>query len=169
MQVTAVVLHTSTPSEVFTTYPVGDPLLNTPVVHVSTTTLFPGTALTNSGVVTQVALGVAALEAADAVPAPSAFVATTVNVYAKRFCRPVTLQDNSVVVEQLAPPGVAVNAYEVMTLPPLLGAAHVAVAVPSPAITLGAPGALGVVAGTTVISADGIPLPKLFVAVTETL
>lgn len=80
VQVTAVVLHTSTPSEVFTTYPVGDPLLNTPVVHVSTTTLFPGTALTNSGVVTQVALGVAALEAADAVPVPSAFAATTVNV-----------------------------------------------------------------------------------------
>jgi hypothetical protein len=80
VQVTAVVLHTSTPSDVFTTYPVGEPLLNTPTDHVNTTTLFPGTALTNSGVVTQVALGVAALDAGDAVLVPITFVAATVNV-----------------------------------------------------------------------------------------
>ena len=80
LQVTAVVLHTSTPSDVFTTYPVGEPLLSTPTDHVSTTTLFPGTALTNSGVVTQVALGVTAIDAGDAVLVPISFVAATANV-----------------------------------------------------------------------------------------
>ena len=82
VQVTAVVLHTSTPAEFFTTYPVGEPLLNTPTDHVSTTTLFPGTALTNSGVATQVALGVTALDAGDAALVPIALDAATVNVYA---------------------------------------------------------------------------------------
>ena len=65
-------------------------------------------------------------------------------------------------VVHVAPPGAAVTTYEVMTLPPLLGAAHVTVAAPSLAITLGVPGALGVVAGTTVISAEGMPLPTEF-------
>ena len=65
-------------------------------------------------------------------------------------------------VVHVAPLGIAVTTYEVMTLPPLLGAAHVTVAAPSLATALGAPGTLGVVAGTTVISAEGIPLPTEF-------
>jgi hypothetical protein len=42
-----------------------------------------------------------------AVPAPLAFVAETVNVYAVPFVRPVTVQESDAVV-QVAPPGAAV-------------------------------------------------------------
>ena len=75
-----------------------------------TTALFPGTALTNSGFVTQVALGVTALEAGDAVLAPTAFVATTVNEYEERFYNPEMVHESCVVVEHVAPPGDAVTA-----------------------------------------------------------
>lgn len=149
VQVVSLVLHTSTPSDVFTTYPVGEPLLNTPTDHVSTTTLFPGTALTNSGFVTQVALGVTALEGGEATLVPITFMATTLNVYDKRFCSPAIVQVSSVEVH-VAPPGTAVAVYEVIALPPLFtGVTHVTVAAPSPATALGALGAEGTVAGTT--------------------
>jgi hypothetical protein len=110
VQVTAVVLHTSTPSDVFTTYPVGKPLLSTAAVQVRTTTLFPGTALTNSGTVTQVALGVTAFDAGDAALAPITFVATTVNVYEERFCKPTIVHESSFVVAHVARPSVDVTA-----------------------------------------------------------
>ena len=148
VHVTAVVLHTSTPSEVFTTYPVGAPLLSTAADHVRTTALFPGTALTNSGAVTQVALGVTAFDAGDAALMPITFVAATVNVYAERFCKPGNTHESSEVVH-VAPPGEEVAVYVVIALPPFAGATHVTVAAPSPATAFGALGAEGVVAGTT--------------------
>jgi hypothetical protein len=110
VQVTAVVLHTSTPSDVFTTYPVGEPLLNTPTDHVSTTTLFPGTALTNSGFVTQLALGMTALDAGEVALVPITFVATTLNVYDERFCKPTIVHESSFVVAHVARPSVDVTA-----------------------------------------------------------
>jgi hypothetical protein len=115
---------------------------------VSTTALFPGTALTNSGAATQVALGVTVFDAVEATLVPITFVATTLNVYEKRFCNPENVHESSVVVQD-APPGEDVTLYVVMALPPFAGAAHVTVAAPSPATALGALGAEGIVAGTT--------------------
>ena len=114
----------------------------------STTALFPGTALTNSGAVTQVALGVTAFDAGDAALAPITFVATTENVYAKRFCKTGNTHESSEVVH-VAPPGEEVTVYVVIALPPLTGAAQVTVAAPSPATAFGALGTEGTVAGTT--------------------
>ena len=124
------------------------PLLSMAADHVSTTALFPGTALTNSGADTQVALGVTAFDAGDAVLAPITFVATTENVYAKRFCKTGNTHESSEVVH-VAPPGEEVTVYAVIALPPFAGATHVTVAFPSPAVAIGALGAEGVVAGTT--------------------
>lgn len=124
------------------------PLLSTAADHVSSTALFPGTALTNSGAVTQVPLGVTAFDASDAALAPITFVATTENVYATRFCNLGNTHESSEVVH-VAPPGEEVTVYVVIALPPFAGATHVTVAAPSPAIALGALGAEGVVAGTT--------------------
>ena len=49
-----------------------------------------------------------ALRAFEAAPAPAAFVAVTVNEYRTPFVRPVTVQVVVPVVEQVAPPGLAV-------------------------------------------------------------
>ncbi len=55
-------------------------------------------------------LGVAALDALDALLVPATFVAVTVKVYAVPFVRPVTVQERAPVVQaQVPPPGLAVT------------------------------------------------------------
>ena len=52
-----------------------------------------------------VTVGVAAAEGEEADPVPAALVAVTVKIYAVPFVKPVTLQVNAPVVEQVLPPG----------------------------------------------------------------
>jgi hypothetical protein len=71
----------------------------------------------------------------------------------------------------VAPPGVAVAVYPVMTDPPsLLGALQVTVSVPSPSVSVGAATAPGAPIGVTAAeAAEEGPVPATFVAVTVTV
>jgi hypothetical protein len=65
------------------------------------------------------------------------------------------------------PPGVAVAVYERIGEPPLLGAVKVTVACVSPETAVTFEGALGIVAGVTLLLAvEAVPAPFKFVAVT---
>jgi len=71
-----------------------------------------------------------------------------------------------VAVEQLAPEGVEVTVYAVMTTPPFeTGAVHVSVAWALPPVTLSSVGGPGIVAGVTDAVPAG-PLSTPFVATT---
>src|SRR5690349_5480198 len=92
------------------------------------------------------ATGVTLLEGAEDGLEPTAFVATTVNVYVVPLVRPVTVADVTLfATRMLAPAGLEVIVYEVIGLPPVeSGASHatVADALPAVAVTpVGAPGA----------------------------
>jgi len=91
---------------------------------------------------------VAGAEATDGSLVPTLFVAVTVNVYEFRLERPLTRHEVVVVVVQVAPPGLAVTVYFVITRPPLeTGAVHVTseeVSSPEVAVTpVGCPGTAG--------------------------
>src|SRR5512134_561041 len=92
-------------------------------------------------------LGVA-LRTLEAAPEPASFVARTVNVYAVPFVRPVTVHDVAPPVEHVAPPGLAVAVYDVITLPPLdAGADQLRATWPLPGVALVSVGAPGTVLG----------------------
>ena len=78
-------------------------------VHVTVALALPADAVTPVGAPGTV-LGVTALDAADAGPAPEPFVAVTVNVYDEPFVRPEMMHDSAVAGDgvQVAPPGLAV-------------------------------------------------------------
>src|SRR5450631_72845 len=93
---------------------------------------------------TGTALGVTAALAEDAEEVPAALVAVTVNVYAVRLARPVTVAVVDPAVEVVCPPGAAVTVYPVIGEPPsLVGAVHDTTAWLFPAVAdtpVGAPG-----------------------------
>jgi hypothetical protein len=76
-------------------------------VHVSVTAPLPGVAAVRVGVPGVVA-GVA-LNAFEAAPVPTPFVAVTVNEYVVPLVRPPTVQESAPLVVQVAPPGEAVT------------------------------------------------------------
>ena len=89
------------------------------------------------------------------------------------FDKPLTMQRRSLPVTQVAPPGDAVTAYDVMGDPPSAGATHVTTAASSPAeavTDVGAAGAVG--SGRGLLASDGgdgVDVPAAFVAVTVTV
>ena len=91
--------------------------------------------------------GVALSDAAEGLEVPPPPVAVEVNVYATPFVNPVTVHDpdDAETVHDLVAPateGDAVTVYEVGD-PPVVGATTVTVTCPSPAETVGWPGAPG--------------------------
>ena len=112
-----------------------------------------------------------AFEPADNAPAPTAFVAVTVNVWAVPFVSPVTVAVVAPVVLVVLPPGVAVTVYPLTAKPPLLtGAAQDKVAWAIPATAETPVGEPGTVAGVTVLDrAEKIPVPSSLVAWTWNL
>ena len=131
---------------------IADPLLRTAVTPVGA-----------SGTVA----GVTEFELEDATLSPTAFVATTVNVYTVPFESPVIVIGEEPPVA-LNPPMLEVTVYEVIAEPPLLtGAVKLIVAWPLPATAVTPVGASGTVAGTTEFElADAILSPSAFVATT---
>ena len=115
-------------------------------------------------------LGVAALDALDALLVPRAFVAVTVNVCAVPFARPVTVHERAPVVQvQVPPPGLAVTVYAVMVAPPFeAGAVQETTLCASAPVVADTPvGAPGTVLGVAALDAlDALPVPEAFVAVT---
>ena len=113
--------------------------------------------------------GVALLDALDAGPVPTEFVAVTVNVYAVPLARPPTVIDvHGAVQVPVMPEGDEVAVYDVIVAPPLLaGAVNVTVACALPAVAVPMAGAPGTVAGVTLLdAADAELVPMAFVAVT---
>src|SRR3954452_14603712 len=112
------------------------------------TELFAGVPITPVGAPGTVR-GVIADDWVDAGPSPLAFRATTVNVYAVPFVRPVIPHVVKPLVAQVRPPGDDVATYVVIALPPsLVGALHdtcAAVFAGEPLTALGAVGRPSVV------------------------
>ena len=110
------------------------------------------------------------MEAGDAGPVPTSLVAVTVHVYVLPLVRPPTLiGEVAPVLPPAAPPSLDVHdaAYDVIGLPPSLGAVNDTDTSWLPRATLGCAGADGSVAGTTGSEAsDGGPVPTALVAVT---
>lgn len=137
-------------------------------VHETTAELSPPVALTLVGAA-GTATGVTAVDADDGALEPAAFRATTVNVYAVPFAKPLTV---AVVAPAAAlatmPLGVDVMVKPVMTEPPLTaGAVHATTAVVSPGVALTLVGASGTVIGVTGFdAADGVPPPTPLIAAT---
>ena len=118
----------------------------------------------------QALAGVTAVEAAEATELPTAFVATTVKVYAVPFVKPVTFIGDVVPVP-IKLPGLDVTVYPVTTLPPLLiGATNATLAEALPAVATTAVGGPGTVFGTTgvtaVDAAEATEFPIALVATT---
>jgi len=117
--------------------------------------------------------GVTPDDGVEAVPPPATFAATTANVYATPFVRPVTEHDVAGVagatddVEHCSPPGDAVTVYDVIVAPPSdAGAVHDTSAEPSAATPPTPVAAPGVVRGVTADdAADAALVPLAFVAV----
>ena len=83
--------------------------------------------------------------------------------------RPVMSQVRAEVDRQNAPSGVAVAVYPVISDPPVLvGADHVTVIWPAPAVPAALVGAPGVVDGVAAAPAEALLLPAEFAAVTVT-
>ncbi len=90
------------------------------------------------------AAGTTAALGAEAAPAPTVFVATTVKVYGTPLVRPSTTQFSWPSVWQVLPSGAEVTVYPVTAEPPSdVGAVQETVAVPSPAVAVTPPGAPG--------------------------
>ena len=141
-------------------------------VHVTVAEALPAVAVTPVGVAGTVA-GVTAVEAADAAPLPTAFVAVTRNVYAVPFVKPVIVVLVTgglpliVVAVCAVVPMNGVIVYEVIPPPVFAGAVHDTVAEALPAVAVTPVGAPGTVAGVTEFDAvDGGLVPTEFVAVT---
>jgi hypothetical protein len=116
-------------------------------------------------------LGVTVDDAADAAELPAAFDATTVNVYALPFVRPLNMQERFKVFTQdvgAVTAGDEVTVYPVIALPPLEpGALQLTVEDEFPGVapvTVGAPGGLaGVILAD---AADAAEVPAAFDATT---
>jgi hypothetical protein len=112
--------------------------------------------------------GVTEFDSADADPAPSEFVATTENVYARPFVRPVTAHDRTVVDVHVLSPGVEVTVYPLIGEPLASGACQVTDADMSPRVAVtpvGASGGPGLgVTGSD--AAEAGPCPTAFEALT---
>ena len=110
-------------------------------------------------------LGTTPLEALEAAPVPTAFVAWTVKVYAVPFVKPVTVNGLAPPVA-VKPPGLDVTVYPVIGLPPSeAGAVKSTVACVFPAVAVPIVGASGTVIGVTLLETpDTGPTPIAFVA-----
>jgi len=129
---------------------------------------FPAAASPITGAPGTVA-GVTLFEAAEAGPAPSAFTALTVNVYAvPRVSPPTGIVLHGASHVPIAPPGEAVALNDVMGDPPsLAGGVKVTTARLPTGLAVPMPGAPGTLAGVTLFdAADGSPVPAALVAVT---
>ena len=145
-----------------------EPPLEAGAVNVTVACALPPVAVPMVGAPGTVA-GVTLLEAADAGPAPTAFVAVTVNVYAVPLARPVTVMEvQGAVQEAVMPPGEDVAVKLVMAVPPLdAGAVNVTVACVLPAVAVPMVGAPGGPSGVALFeAADAGPVPMALVAVT---
>src|SRR6185437_9281837 len=99
------------------------------------------------------ATGTTGLEGVDVGPVPTALWARTVNVWAVPLWIPVSVQASGPPVQvQVVPCGVAVTVYEVIGLPPFVGAVHVTVADSRPAVAWGAAGCAGTIGGGWVVA-----------------
>ena len=87
---------------------IGDPPSLSGVDHVTTTAPAVATSPMLSGTLGTSA-GVVASEAAEGELGPLALIATTENVYATPLVKPSTVQNVAPLVEQVAPPGLAVT------------------------------------------------------------
>jgi anti-sigma factor ChrR (cupin superfamily) len=106
---------------------------------------------------------------AEAGPAPLAFVAVTVTVYAVPLVSPVIVQGLDADV-QVNPPGLVVAVYWVIVDPPVeAGAVHDTASWVLPGVRATPVGAPGIVDGVAVAPADAGPLPTVFAAVTVTV
>lgn len=111
------------------------------------------------------AVGVTALEAADAAEVPAPFVAVVVNVYEVPAVSPVTEHDVAGTVTTQEPPaGTEVTVYD-ETVPPEEGAVTVTVAEVAPATAVGVPGIPGAATTTAADEAEAAEVPVPFVAV----
>src|SRR5918912_1152678 len=146
-------------------------------VHEIVADASPAVAVTAVGAPGTVA-GVTLLEASEAGPVPTAFVAVTVNVYAVPFVSPVTvavvgtsvLPTGGLTVAE-PPAGEEVTVYEVIALPPFEAGAvqdTLAAALPAVATTpVGAPGAVAAPTGVTAFDGvDAGPVPAALEALT---
>ncbi len=106
-------------------------------------------------------------EATDADPAPTMFVARTVNVYRAPLVRPATVHVSAgATAAQVSPPGDAVTVYPVMAVPPVLvGASQLTTADPISALAVTVRGTEGTAHTVTGDDAtDTGPAPAPFVA-----
>jgi hypothetical protein len=161
-----------------TVYPViGLPPFDIGAVQDTDADALPAVAVTAVGAPGAVAgaTGVTLADAADDAPAPTAFVAVTVNVYAVPFVNPDTVVDVPVPVTVVGVCAVVpvngVTTYPVIGLPPFdAGAVQDTDADALPAVAVTAVGAPGAVAGATGVTladaADDAPTPTAFVAAT---
>ena len=146
-----------------TVYPVtGEPPLFAGAVHETVAEELFAVALTLVGAPGTVD-GVAAFDAADAVPVPMTLVATTVKAYEEPLVKPVTAHEVVPLVVQMKLPGEDVTVYPVMGDPPLeAGAVQETTDWPlafEVATTLtGAPGTVGMVTGLE--GAEAAPAPS---------
>ena len=143
---------------------IAEPPFETGAVQVSATWALPRVAAVRVGVPGTVA-GIA-VSAFEAGPAPTPFVAVTVKLYVVPFVSPLTVQA-SVLVVQVAPPGLAVRCSEVIGEPPFdAGAVQASTTWALAAVAVVSVGAPGTVAGTAVSAFDAGPVPTALVAVT---
>jgi hypothetical protein len=143
------------------------PGFTTDAVHDTTIDPLPGATVTPVGEYGR-SSGVTAADGADAAPLPALFDATTVNVYAVPFVRPVTLQVSAPVVVHVLPPGEEVTVYPVIGVPPFeAGASHETITFVSPELPVTPVGAPGTTSGITALDTATGESPAVFVAFTE--
>lgn len=110
--------------------------------------------------------GVRAALAVESAPVPTAFVASTTNVYAVPFVNPLTTQLVADDV-QVKLPGDEMTWYAVIADPPFEGAVQLTVTWPLPTTPVTDVGAPGTVTGmTAALAAESAPVPAMFVAST---
>ena len=133
--------------------------------------LIPGRAVTVLGAVETVA-GTNAFDAVESALVPIAFVADSLHTYVLPFVKPVTVVwvVSALTVTGLPAAGLAVTVKPVIWLPSSPPGVHDTVADPSPAEAFTCVGASGTVTGgsgvTSLLGAEGWPVPTPFVAVT---
>jgi hypothetical protein len=131
---------------------------------------FPSNSLFPSSLLTPIPVdgyfGLTLLEALDAFPVPTPFVAVTVNVYEVPLVSPGTTIEVEFAVTWI-PPGFEVTVYDMMGLPLFAAAAKATVAWALPAVAVGLPGAPGTPTIMTGLDApDGKLEPAEVIAVT---
>ncbi|MGB7962835.1 MAG: hypothetical protein WCF12_07750 [Propionicimonas sp.] len=153
-EVAPAVVHVVPPGAAFTVYAViTDPPFLAGATHLTAEEAFDALALTPVGAPGTVR-GVTRTDGSDCAERPAAFRASTVNVYAVPFARPVTVQDVPWVVVHVLPPALAVAVYPVIGTPPsAAGTFHFTATEALPATALTPVGEPGTVRG--VASSDG--------------